>query len=898
MRPSKKLRKPRSTRRLHLERLSDRALLAVLGVAPGPGDDAAALFAEAVATANATPEADTIELAAGTYDLASLEVGTISIESDVSIIGMSPTQTQIIPMPGSTVLSVSQSGRLELSNLTLYGSGGSSGAALRVDGDATLNSVAIIGLVDGDLKGELDLIRSTLLYGGGTFEINNSVLVDSVGAAIRLQGDLSGTDDASSATIRNTVISGSAAQAVFGTTDAFTMIDSTVFDNGLGVALIGRSLNVDLSGSTIAGNTNRLGLSQFWFTTSSSAPGLAIMTAMDGSTADSNNSQLTLSDSNVIVGNQSPPDGISDAEQREIYVSERFGGPANDQYPRHLGNQQIAAENIAAVSVNTEVIDGIRFLNSDLELEGVNVDLIDTDQSTQIESRGMGSSRVFWSPTQHRFYLDSAPRPLTDMIEIADLLAPLDAGQVVSAGSAVMLAAPTIVSQNEQLSIAQQNAWTFLNPTSVSSQIGGTVSLTGVGTNFPQQIRYVPPTLFEGVDTLTVRGLDRMGNEVEGTITIDVVRSTGITINVAASELDDQIEVAISTSGFQNLSSFDFDVSFDSTVVKLVDTDFGREFPFLAETRSRGNDRINVSALGGFSRGSDLITLRFERIAPGSANIDLVEAGFSAGFQGQSIHLSGFDQAYYYLSQDDVNRDGKVTARDSLNIVNRLGTIDSEGESGTERAEYQRDYDANGDGVISASDSLRIINRLGRQGVYEGESADQHTVFSASASQHLDPAKAIPSFVGRPGLPIDDGRPRDSVNVTPPTAEQQASAQPIEFNAEGAATLDQSLADAGDQNLFVLDSAGGQIGFGLESVIPTGQPNDLEPKLSLVLFRADGTLIEAYPTATTKRVIGGAISTVPGERIYLRVATTDADTLNYRLELLKLTSSSKGTTTI
>ncbi|MCG8652094.1 MAG: dockerin type I domain-containing protein, partial [Pirellulales bacterium] len=444
------------------------------------------------------------------------------------------------------------------------------------------------------------------------------------------------------------------------------------------------------------------------------------------------------------------------------------------------------------------------------------------------------------------------------------------------------------------LSVEEQNAWALLKTLDVQSESGG-IAVASPSPGRGLAFRYTPPADFVGTDTLTGLGRDLLGNEVEGTITIDVVQSTGITINVAASELDDVIEVAISTSGLSHISSFNFQVGFDPAVVKFAGTEFGREFPFLAETRINQNNRVNVSALGGFSRGSDLVTLRFERLGEGSAAIELLSDDFEASVRGQSlIVLAGFEQAYYYLSQDDTNRDGAVTARDALAVVNRLSLSPSGAENEATEPVYQREFDTNGDGVNTARDALRIVNRLGRENALESASslAATHPIFSESGLRFLDPDKEIPSFVGRPGLPIDDGTPLDSVDLTPPTAEEKSAAEVIVLAPDGN-SIPRSLSSQQDQDLFVIDTSGRKLGFGLSAIIDDGHPNPPVTDLTLVFFREDGTVIEAYPDAATGRVMIGSIDTLAGEKVYVRVGTTDARTLDYRLEFLELTDNTE-----
>ncbi|MGB7327121.1 MAG: dockerin type I domain-containing protein [Rubripirellula sp.] len=888
MRSSASKRRLRTSRRPRVERLTDRALLAVLGVAPGPDDNGAALFAEAIATANSTPEADTIELAAGTYDLTSLVNPKFDITSEIDIVGVSPSQTRIIGAAEGTTFEVDESGSLGLSRLTVFAPASVIGGAVWAKGEASLNQVAVIGVVDGSVVGSTET-QITSLVRGSKIDIADSAIVDSAGNALSL-----GWDDGEGTTIANTIIAGSAAYAVGGrgVQSSLSITDSVVFDNGAGVSFFARDFDATVSGTTITRNQNTMGLAFRGEITESAKtkPGLRLV-GTDSTIA------VDFAGENVIVGNS------TDSSIPEIVIGAFYGNavPDND-LPAVLGTVEQADAKVAAVSVTTETVGGQRVLRSDRTLQGVNVDLSVVGDQTIVDATGRGSSAVFWDAAENRFFVESNPRTIGDLVQFSDSLATIDGGRVVGGGSESRFYAHgfSYGTENDNLTAAEKNTWNFFMPSEVVSQAGARIHMRprpdGV-----LDFDYTPPADFAGTDTITVRGVTALGQESTGTITVDVVQKTGITVNVAASELDDVIDVAISTSGFGNVTSFNFDVGFDPQIVQLVDTDFGREFQFLTETRER-QSWVNVSALGGFSRGSDLATLKFKRIADGSAGIELLgsrdvtllgqrftESSFSAYVNGQRVELSGFDQAYYYLSQDDVNRDGAVTARDSLNVVNRLGVTAVEGEDGVSRTKYERDYDANGDGQISASDALRIINRLGRQNVAEGETSAAHAVFSAPATTFLDPAKPIPSFVGRPGLPIDDGAPLDPVNITPPTDDQRASAELVAVDTNGS-RVQRVLEGTNDDGLFVINSTGNKIGFGLDTVVSGAQTIEPETELTLVFFREDGSVISAYPNANTGRLIGDAIDTVEGQRIFVRVGTTRAAAIEYRLEFLELAS--------
>ena len=871
----------RTARRLSFQPLNQRALLAVIAVAPQPNDNPTALFAEAIAKANSTPEADTIELAASEYDLALLGTGTITIDSEIKIVGVSPSETVILAAPGVPAIEVTQGGSLDLERLTIFASAEIGGGALNARGNARLDTVAVVGLTDGTLRSDLQYQQAALI-GAIDLEINNSIIVDSPALAINTK--LGGASDGSSlgggnVKIENTIISGAASRGVQTIAETFTLANSTVFDNGRGVAHFGFNSDVQISNVTITGNHNRVGIDALDFSgpfepSDRGTPGLSVASPGRGSS-------VSIASNSVINGNQ------LDSVLPEISVI-----AISDETPRTLGTLAQAAENVAAVSVTTEVLEGQRLLISDRVLEGVNVILSQNGARTVVQATQRGSSSVFWSAEENQFFVESNPRSSRELIDISDTLVPLDAGRIVGGESPDPIALGKIALSRTELTSSERNTWQLFRPTELFSEAGAPVRFDPLSDEL-SRIQYHPPADFEGVDTITIRGLDVDGQEVEGTITIEVTLSTDINVNVAAAELNDIIEVAISNSGFKNITGFAFDIEFDPSQVELIDTEFGREFPFLREVQEGGAGRVNVSAIGGLSRGSDLVMLRFQRIGEGSAAIGLVSEGFEASALGRRFGLESFGQVYYYLSQDDVNRDGSVTARDSLNVVNQLSVEPAESEGGQGLAAYDRDLDTNGDGSVSASDALRIVNRLSRESVPDGEAvmegssqAEPHPIFNESALAFHDPSDPIPRFVGRPGLPIDNGTPLESVDLTAPTREEQESSEAIDLTRDGV-SIERSLVDDDDSDLFLIRPSSRQLGFGLTPVNTNGQPRPSESDLTLVFFNNDGDVIAAFPTAATSSFIGGVIDAPFDEPIYARVGTTNSEAVDYRLELLE-----------
>ncbi len=171
--------KRRSKRRsLRIEQLDARNLFAVISVDAGPGRDHATALAEAIAAANATPEADRLELANGIYKLDALgEEALLEITSDISIVGVSPRDTIITSSEGFAAFKVTEAGALQLSELSLYASLSDGGGGIINRGVSTLNSVAIIGLPhDSSLTNPLSLQASgyTLVSNSGTLSVFDS----------------------------------------------------------------------------------------------------------------------------------------------------------------------------------------------------------------------------------------------------------------------------------------------------------------------------------------------------------------------------------------------------------------------------------------------------------------------------------------------------------------------------------------------------------------------------------------------------------------------------------------------------------------------------------------------------------------------------------------------------
>jgi hypothetical protein len=159
----------------------ERARAAVFAVASGDVDGLVA----AIDAANANGEADTIQLAAGTYQLTAAQVpatGLPTITSDIAIVGQGAASTEIRATSGLRHLLVDPAGRLRLEDLTLSGGEvlGTLGGAIYSLGDLALVDCTVSGN-SGDPAGAifqfatdgqaLTIDGSTITSNGGSYAV-------------------------------------------------------------------------------------------------------------------------------------------------------------------------------------------------------------------------------------------------------------------------------------------------------------------------------------------------------------------------------------------------------------------------------------------------------------------------------------------------------------------------------------------------------------------------------------------------------------------------------------------------------------------------------------------------------------------------------------------------------
>ncbi|KAA5542657.1 hypothetical protein FYK55_14080 [Roseiconus nitratireducens] len=834
----------RAKRHLRVQSLEQRRLLAVMVVDPQPGETPAAVFANALQQANNTPEPDTIELAPAVYDLGTIDQQSLEVTSELSIVGQSPADTTILPHGTATSIIVTGGGNLKLSGLTIYAPVARTSTALQVDGQAELFQVAMIGL-SGSIEDPQGFSPPTsLIVNQGLVSIRDSILTDSPGTAIQNSGSLM---------MEGSIVSGSRVSGINSINgDATEIRDSLFFENGTGI--VGRS-TLQISGSTVAQNGQLIGVAGF--------PGGGIHWI-----GSEDVSEIQIDPDNVVVDNQ-----IQFPEPKPLDIQVRWPSEIENY---SLGTSSEAVSRLEERSIET--VDGV-LQSSDLSLEGVNVSVRQVDGQTLVESRGLGVSSVFWNGVEQRFMIESVRRRVDELFPISDELVDLDAGRVIGSGSAIEFSTRDLLGDREDLTVASQNTWRYLDVTNVTSTSGAEVSSWNHG-GFLNWFRYRARPGFEGQDTLIVTGTDRNGVELEGIIIVDVASQSTVTLNVAASELNESIDVALSSSGMGRLSSFDFSVTFDPEVVDLDEVEFGRGYPFLQSINTDRPGKVNISALNGFSTGNDLVKLSFRRIAPGSAQIQLSRSGFIARSDGQDLSFDALPMKYYHLTQHDTNRDGSVTPSDALMVINGLARP-SALETGGSEVSYDREMDTNGDALVTPSDALSVINRLGQEAAV-GESLAEHPIFSSTASAFLAVGEDIPDFVARPHLPIDDGTPAEGVDLTPPTPQAISSAEQLVVGDSGR-SLPGTLTGIHDSRLYAVPANGQRLGFGLTN------DSGRHDALTLTIWSHDGSLIDAYPTKVSQGIAGGAVETSAGDQwVYFRIGLSTDVTTDFRFDLVTL----------
>ena len=262
------------SRRLELLGLEDRitpATIIVNSLADNTTADAFTTLREAITTANASADADTIEFASSLFTGGA---GTITLASSLpAIVTATTAGTLSVTGPGSSsltisanngnfrVFSINSGGNLTISGVTVSGSKiTSSGTQLALGTGGAFDNYGILSISDSTLSG-----NSTSYRGGAIFNRNSATL--SIANSI-ISGNSSNAGGAifaySGVTITSSTISGNSASYRGGAiASAFscnaivsnsTISNNIAGDKGGGISNQG-STNWSITNSTISGNT-------------------------------------------------------------------------------------------------------------------------------------------------------------------------------------------------------------------------------------------------------------------------------------------------------------------------------------------------------------------------------------------------------------------------------------------------------------------------------------------------------------------------------------------------------------------------------------------------------------------------------------------------------------------
>ncbi|BBO69402.1 hypothetical protein DSCA_33320 [Desulfosarcina alkanivorans] len=245
---------------------ADTSSLAAL--AATPGSDGAISLREAIEAANADTGADTIILGSGTYGITRTgladNTGDFDIRDDLSIVGVSPSQSIVDGNESNRVFEVHDDAAITVSfsNLKIQdgytGLGGPDGAGLFINGSANTPSVSIAnawfsgndtGAFGGDggaIYNQADLTIVNTLIEGNTADLGGG-LYNAVGATLRMANvTVSGNDstDAEGGGLYNGGVA---------TLRNVTVALNTSFTQGGGLFQAGGML--DMANSIFAGNS-------------------------------------------------------------------------------------------------------------------------------------------------------------------------------------------------------------------------------------------------------------------------------------------------------------------------------------------------------------------------------------------------------------------------------------------------------------------------------------------------------------------------------------------------------------------------------------------------------------------------------------------------------------------
>ncbi len=698
-------------------------MMAVYSVAPLGRDNPVALIA-ALVSANETPEPDTIQLAPGTYDLSSFSsMQSLTIASNITIVGTSPDAVKIIPARGVRPIHVTDQGTLDLRDVGIAATYSSMGAAVLNEGSASLTNVGITGTIQDGPHDEWGDVF-TLIVNRGDLSIDRSALIGSVsnGVTNLRNGRLSVTDS---------IIAGNAGAGIVNVDIArpgdrsdpapmsATVTGSILFGNTHGIY---GSAPLNISATTITDNDSVIGGAGVQF----------------GGASD----DLTVGPNNQIVGNRSEFGGNDLVNTKAFFEQGRIqlvdGVRASDTF----GDLATAQANVSEITVSI-AIDGV--LDRD-DLIGIfTPTFVRDDGQTSVIGVTDRPANLFWDQSSDQFVVALSGQVPSDRI-VADSLRDFQFG-----GDLVDFPYKPVVSGNDRLTldriqlpdwytIGERNLWGQLRPTRVTSQHG-----FSSGEIYLRSFDYAPPAAFSGTDILTITSLNEAGQEKSVDVTIEVAPAD-IRLDIIAVEQPELIRVEVNAAGTLYVNSFAFAIEYDPTVVRPQVVSFGDDFPTLQSVSDATRGLISFSAiqrLDGVIPNADLATVRFERISDGAAGIQILrETDWKLNASGFDLGPGAVNVEYASFESSDTNRDGKVSAADALSVINGLAR---EGNK-------PKTLDVNGDGKVSAVDALMVINRLGRTPSAEEPelfAPQRHSIFADSviANWQSDDEEDTDSFI-------------------------------------------------------------------------------------------------------------------------------------------------------
>jgi hypothetical protein len=342
-----------------------------------PAGDVACLIA-AIESANANPDADTIELAAGDYELTVVDNdtdgpnGLPSITSEITINGVGPATAIRRTAEEFRIFHVAASGTLTLDSLTIAdglltsGNGAgilNAGGVVHLTGSIIADNEALQSASGGgifnDSGGTLSLTNSTIsgnqsvLGEGGCGGIVNKGVADIMGSAVRQNG---GTGiGASNGGIRNT----GGTLHVINSTIAKNLANE---QNGAGI-LNEDGGSVTITNTTISENTSPLFIASGGGISNESGSVELRNTILAGNLAGdpsitpiSNCFGVLTSNGNNVIGSSKPEDNctinavVSDIKDVDDGILDAFsdnGTPGNGHYPLLANSPAIDAGNPA-----------------------------------------------------------------------------------------------------------------------------------------------------------------------------------------------------------------------------------------------------------------------------------------------------------------------------------------------------------------------------------------------------------------------------------------------------------------------------------------------------------------------------------------------------------------------